>query len=103
MKNKLFQGIFVGIPLIVQMYVNIYIPFKLNRIALSIFIDQFEFIYQSKCVSCEMRYTTAEKVDMIFVYGECRQIMREVRLYTERFPDHIQETGSVDTKKTQTN
>ncbi|KYN04951.1 hypothetical protein ALC62_04167 [Cyphomyrmex costatus] len=61
-----------------------------------------------------MRYTKAEKVDMIFVYGECRQIMREaVRLYTERFPDRVhpsfsvfsnivqtfQETGSVDNKK----
>ena len=56
----------------------------------------------------------AEKVDMIFVYGECRQIMREaVRLYAKRFPDRVhpsfsifsnivqtfQEIGSVDNKK----
>ena len=61
-----------------------------------------------------MRYTKAEKVDMIFVCGECRQIMREaVRLYAERFPivsiphslffsnivQTFQETGNVDNKK----
>ncbi|KYN31594.1 hypothetical protein ALC56_14092 [Trachymyrmex septentrionalis] len=55
---------------------------------------------------------------MIFVYGECRQIMREaVRLYAERFPDCVhpsfsvfsnivqtfQGIGSMDNKKTQTN
>ena len=60
-----------------------------------------------------LRYTKAEK-DMTFVYGECRQIMREtVRLYAERFSDRVhpsfsvfsnivqifQETGSVDNKK----
>ena len=61
-----------------------------------------------------MHYTKADKVDMIFVYGECRQIMREaVRLYAERFPNRVhpsffvfsnivqtfQEIGSVDNKK----
>ncbi|KYN45069.1 hypothetical protein ALC56_00543 [Trachymyrmex septentrionalis] len=61
-----------------------------------------------------MRYMKAKKVDMIFVYGKCRQIMREaVRLYAERFPDRVhpsfsvfssiiktfQETGSVYNKK----
>jgi len=55
-----------------------------------------------------------KKVDMIFVYGECRQIMRKaVRLYAERFSDRVhpsfsifsnivqtfQETGSVNYKK----
>jgi len=62
-----------------------------------------------------MRYTKAEKVDMIFVYDGYHQIMREaIRLYAERFPDRVhslffvfsnivqtfQETGSMDNKKT---
>ena len=43
-----------------------------------------------------MRYTKAEKVDMIFVCGECRQIMREaVRLYAERFPNRVYLSFSV--------
>lgn len=61
-----------------------------------------------------MRYTKAEKIDMIFIYGKCRQNMREsIRLYAERFPDRaipsrsvfsdiikiFQETGSVGNKK----
>lgn len=61
-----------------------------------------------------MRYTKAEKVDLIFIYGECRQNVREsIRLYAERFPDRaipsrsvfadiiktFQETGSVGNKK----
>ncbi|KZC07790.1 hypothetical protein WN55_09816 [Dufourea novaeangliae] len=57
-----------------------------------------------------MRYSIAEKVDMVFVYGECRQIVRDaVRLYAERFPEpsrsaftyvikSFQETGRVDNK-----
>ena len=76
------------IPLIVQMY-HMYINIE-SQIALSILIDQFEFIYRSKCVSCEMRYTKTEKIDMIFIYGECRQIMREaIRLYAKRFSDLV--------------
>ena len=61
-----------------------------------------------------MQNTEVKKVDMIFVYGEWRQIIREaIRLYAERYSDHIhsiffvfsnivqtfQETGSVDNKK----
>jgi hypothetical protein len=35
-----------------------------------------------------MRYTIAEKVEMVLIYGECHRIMREaVRVYGERFPD----------------
>nr|XP_034195052.1 uncharacterized protein LOC117611224 [Osmia lignaria] len=60
-----------------------------------------------------MRYTIAEKVEMVIVYGECHRIMREaVRVYGERFPDRrrpslsvfaniiktFQETGNVDNK-----
>jgi len=61
-----------------------------------------------------MRYTKAEKVDTIFIYGECRQIIRKaVRLYVEKFVNRVhssfsvflnivqtfQETGSMDNKK----
>ena len=61
-----------------------------------------------------MRYTKAEKVDTIFIYGECRQIIRKaVRLYVEKFVNRVhssfsvflnivqtfQETGSVNNKK----
>ena len=51
-----------------------------------------------------MRYTKAEKVqNMIFVYGECRQIMREaVRLYAERFPDRVYPSFSVFSNIVQT-
>ncbi|KYN41572.1 hypothetical protein ALC56_04036 [Trachymyrmex septentrionalis] len=46
-----------------------------------------------------MRYMKAEKVDMIFVCGECRQIREAVRLYTERFPDRIHPSFSIFIKK----
>ena len=43
-----------------------------------------------------MRFTKVEKVDMIFVCGECRQIMREAaRLYAEKFPDRVYPSFSV--------
>jgi len=38
----------------------------------------------------DLRNALYEKVDMLFVYDECRQIMREaVYLYAERFPDRV--------------
>jgi len=43
-----------------------------------------------------MRYTKAEKVNIIFIYGECRQIMKEaVRLCAEKFPDRVHTSFSV--------
>ena len=47
-------------------------------------------IDQSACLA------KAEKVDIIFVYGECRQIMREaVHLYAKRFLDRVHPSFSV--------
>ncbi|KAK2578394.1 hypothetical protein KPH14_012645 [Odynerus spinipes] len=61
-----------------------------------------------------MRYSKEDKIDMIFVYGESRQCLREaVRLYKDRFPNRncpsvsvyhnlikkFREIGSVDDKK----
>lgn len=41
-------------------------------------------------------YTQAEKIDMIFIYGECRQIKRgAVRLYSKSFPDFTRPSRSV--------
>lgn len=61
-----------------------------------------------------MRYTIAEKVEMVIIYGECHRIMRKaVRVYGERFTDRnspslsvfaniikkFRETGNVDKEK----
>lgn len=49
-----------------------------------------------------MRYTIAEKVEMVLIYGECHRIMREaVRPSLSVFTNIIkkfQETGTVDNK-----
>ena len=50
-----------------------------------------------------LRNALYETGNMIFVYGECRQIMREaVRLYAERFPDCVHPSFSVFSNIVQT-
>jgi len=50
-----------------------------------------------------MRYTKAEKVNIIFIYGECHQIMKEaVCLCAEKFPDRVHTSFSVFSNIVQT-